>query len=353
MNCRKKKRRVGAVYTMTNAVNNEVIAFRRGRNGILTRINAYETGGSGTGQGIIDPLGSQGSIILSPWGRFLFVVNAGSNSISSFRIGYHGELSLVDVEPSGGVRPNSLTAFGNLLYVTNQGDASNPSNVTGFRVEFGGSLTLIAGSTQALSTPNANPSCIVFSPHGHKLVVSELNNDRLSVYLVNNDGTLIGPTVNNSSGAGPFGSVFLSKGVLLNTEAGTNALSSYDVSANGVLTPISPSVLNFQSATCWVAKSKYEHFAYTSNTGSHTITIYRIGNGGTLTVADIVYSTFRAQGAPIDSGVSWDGRNFYVLNGNQGSISVFRIGKHGRLIRIQVLKNTGLPEIGAQGLAVR
>lgn len=353
MGCEKKRRRLGAVYSMTNtAPINEIIAFRRSRNGILTRINAFETGGSGSGEAIVDPLASQGSIILSRWGRFLFAVNAGSNSISSFRVSRLGELTLVDVVASGGVRPNSLTVFGDLLYVTNFGDNNNASNITGFRVEMDGSLTLIAGSTHALSTTSAQPACVVFSPDGSQVVVSEKNNNRLSVFQVNSDGTLTGPTVNNSSGTSPFGSVFLSFGPLLNVEAGTNALSSYELDANGVLTIISGSILNFQSASCWVSKSRFEHFAYVSNTGSHTIAIYRIGNGGTLSIADITYSTFRAMGAPIDNGVSRDGRNFYALNGNQGSISVFNIGRHGRLTRIQVLKNTGLPEVGAQGLAV-
>jgi len=354
MGCVKRRRHVGAVYSMTNAAaNNEVIAFRRRRNGTLTRINAYPTGGSGTGEAIVDPLGSQGSLILSHHGRFLFVVNAGSDSISSFRVSRRGELTLINTEPSGGVRPNSLAVFGSLLYVTNVGNAANASNITGFRVGFDGSLTLIAGSTHALSTATALPACVVFSPDGSQVVVSERNTNILSVFHVNIDGTLTGPTVNNSSGAGPFGSVFLRRGALLNAEAGANALSSYSLADNGVLSIISGSVQNFQSATCWVSKSRSEHFAFTSNTGSHTITIYRIGLGGTLTARDIVYSTFRAQGAPIDNGVSRDGRDFYALNGNQGSISVFRIGRNGRLIRLQVIKDTGLPEIGAQGLAVR
>lgn len=354
MHCKKKRRRLGAVYTMTNAaVNNTVIAFRRDRNGRLTRIDSFLTGGSGTGEAIVDPLASQGSMILSRQGHFLFVVNAGSNSISSFRVSRRGGLTLVDTEPSGGIRPNSLAVFGRLLYVTNVGNTANASNITGFRVGSDGSLTLIAGSTHALSSATALPACVVFSPDGSQIVVSERNTNRLSVFRVNGDGTLTGPTVNNSSGAGPFGSVFLRRGPLLNVEAGTNALSSYNLAANGVLSIISGSVLNFQAATCWVSKSRWEHFAYTSNTGSHTITIYRIGEGGALAVADIVYSTRDALGAPIDNGVSRDGRNFYALNGNQGSISVFRIGKHGRLTRIQVIKDTGLPEVGAQGLAVR
>jgi len=355
MHCkRRKKRRVGMVYAMTNAVCNEVIAFRRRSNGTLTRIKAYDTGGSGTGEAIIDPLGSQGSLILSRCGTFLFAVNAGSNSISSFRVSKCGKLTLADVEPSGGTRPNSLSFFGNLLYVTNAGDPANniASNITGFCVERDGRLIRITGSTRSLSTSDAQPACIVFSPHGHKLVVSELNNNRLSVFQVECDGTVTGPIINDSNGEGPFGSVFRSTGLLLNAEAGANALSSYKLEADGALDVISGSVENFQAATCWVALSRREHFAFTSNTGSHTITTYLVRKNGTLAVEDIVYSTWRGIGAPIDSGVSRDGNNFYVLNGNTGSISVFRIAKNGHLIRLQVLTKTGLPEVGAQGLAV-
>ncbi|PKM77978.1 MAG: hypothetical protein CVU90_04495 [Firmicutes bacterium HGW-Firmicutes-15] len=353
--CHHKKRLRGFVFAMTNtSETNEVIVFRRGKNGILTRLNAYDTGGSGTGTEIVDPLTSQGSLILSRDGRFLFAVNAGSNSISSFRVNKYGVLTLVDVEPSGGIKPNSLANFHNLLYVTNAGNATNASNVTGFNLNSDGSLTPIIGSTEPLSTANAQPACIVFSPRGHKLVVSELNNNVLSVFLVNGDGTLTGPIVNNSNGGGPFGSVFLSKGFLLVSEVGPNALSSYIANVYGTLNVISGSVLNGQSATCWVASSKNERFAYTSNAGNDTITIYRIKKYGRLAVVASVPSTPEGTAAPIDNGVSRDGRNLYVLNGNEGSISVFRIRKSGLFLKlIQVFEDTGLPEVGAQGLSVR
>ncbi|MEN6462895.1 MAG: beta-propeller fold lactonase family protein [Syntrophomonas sp.] len=347
---------VGMVYAMTNsAVRNKVIAFRRGINGKLIRIKAYATGGRGTGERIVDPLSSQGSLILSRNGRFLFAVNAGSNSISSFRVSSSGRLTLVDVDPSGGVRPNSLSNFGDLLYVSNVGNTTNniASNVTGFRVRTNGRLARITGSTHALSTSTAQPSCIVFSRRGRLLVVSELNTNRLSVFRVNTNGTLSGPTINNSNGAGPFGSVFLTTGPLLVSEVGANALSSYTAFLNGNLRVISGSVPNGQQGTCWVSVSRHEHFAYTSNAGSGTITRFRIRSNGTLVFIKNVNSTLSGTGAPIDSGVSRDGRNLYVLNGNQGSISVFRIFSDGRLQRLQVLQNTGLPELGAQGLAVR
>jgi len=351
MNCKHKKRSRGVVYSMTNAAGtNQVVALRRSINGRLSFLNSYPTGGSGTGQATVDPLASQGSVILSRRGRYLFNVNAGSNTISSFRVSHHGKLTLLDVESSGGVRPNSLAQFRQLLFATNVGDATHTSNVTGFRIENDGSLTFIGSNP--LSTTSAQPSCVVFSPNGRLLVVSELSTNKLSVYQVNSDGTLSGPTVNNSNGNGPFGSVFLSRGFLLVSESGPNALSSYTADLSGTLTVVSGSVLNGQQATCWVAVSKSERFAYTANAGNGTITTYRIRRNGRLFVLDTVFSTLLGTGAPIDSGVSRDGRNFYTLNGNQGSVSVFRIRKDGRLVRLQVFENTGLPELGAQGLAV-
>ena len=81
----------GMVYIMTNAVyNNKVAAFRRESNGTLTFMNLYSTGGGGTDGGV-DPLSSQGSLIMACRGSYLFAVNAGTNTISSFRAAPSGE----------------------------------------------------------------------------------------------------------------------------------------------------------------------------------------------------------------------------------------------------------------------
>ena len=53
------KMRAGMVYAMTNAAaGNEVIAFRRANDGTLTRMNAYPTGGKGTGTMKVCPRGA-------------------------------------------------------------------------------------------------------------------------------------------------------------------------------------------------------------------------------------------------------------------------------------------------------
>ncbi len=362
-----KQRPMGMVYIMTNnAQENEIAAFRRFKDGTLALRDFFPTGGSGTGtrevspatpDDGIDPLASQGSLILSRCGRFLFAVNAGSNTITSFRVMLDGGLVRASVVNSGGQQPNSLTQHGNILYVSNVGSSANnfASNITGFCVDRCGVLSMIPNSTRTLSTANAQPAQVLFSLNGKQLIVTELTTNRITVFRVEKNGIATLQVANTSNGAGPFGAVFTKKGFLLVAEAGANALSSYRLNANGTLTVISGSVPTGQLATCWVSVSRCGRFAYTSNTGSGSISIFRIHENGMLTFLENVRSTFvgTPQGAPIDNGVSPCGRFFYALNGNQGSVSAFEIGDLRRLVLIQVANGEGIPAFGTQGLAVR
>ncbi|ABY44006.1 MULTISPECIES: lactonase family protein [Bacillus] len=358
--------RASMVYMMTNnEVMNHIVAFHMDTNGMLTFVGSYRTYGRGTGikevstetaNDGIDPLASQGSLTLSRDGRFLFAVNAGSHSISSFIIADNGVPIFVDVKPSGGAQPNSIGVYDNLLYVSNVGNAANnfASNITGFHIDDKGNLTPIPGSTHALSTFNAQPAQVFFTLDGSKIVVSELTSNHLSVFHVNKDGTVTGPIVNDSYGKGPLGAYFLASGILLVTEAVSNALSSYSLSNDGTLHVISGSVQNGYKTACWVITTKDERFAYTTNTLSGTISTYQIAPNGVLSVVRHITSTppGTAPGLPMDVGVSKDGRHFYTLNGNQGTVSVFNIQSDGSLVRLQVVASSNFPYFGSQGLAV-
>jgi 6-phosphogluconolactonase (cycloisomerase 2 family) len=70
-------------------------------------------------------------VILSDDHQWLFAVNAGSDSIASFRIRPGQGLELVSTVPSGGSMPISLAFYNGLLYALNAGI---PNNVTGFTV---------------------------------------------------------------------------------------------------------------------------------------------------------------------------------------------------------------------------
>jgi hypothetical protein len=110
----------GQVFTMTNAESgNEILIFNHQPRQGLVGAGSVATGGDGTGAG----LGNQGGVILSKHHRWLYAVNAGSDSVSVFRVRRDG-LRLIDTIASDGSQPVSLTRHGNLLYVLNAGSDS-------------------------------------------------------------------------------------------------------------------------------------------------------------------------------------------------------------------------------------
>ena len=354
------------VYTMTNAsAGNQVIAFRRGDDGQLVRLDAYATGGNGIGsteispatpQDGVDVLASQGSVQISPDKRTLVAVNAGSATVSSFSIDVDGRLTRVSVVPSGGLQPNALAVSNSLVYVSNVGAARNAyaSNISGFRLGADGLLTAIPNGTRQLSAVNAQPARLTFNASSGLLAVSELTTNRITLFPVVSDGTLGAPVINNSVGMGPFGSTFLSTGPLLMSEVMTGAISSYRVATSGALSPISRSVLNGQMAVCWTFVTPDEKLLFTANSGSGNLSSYRIAADGSLTLLAAVASPLEGPtSGVVDGAVSEDGRFAYALDSGIGAITVLRIETNGSLTKLQTVTGQGLPALGAEGLVAR
>jgi 6-phosphogluconolactonase len=341
----------GAVFTIGNdSVSNEVLAFQRGKDGRLQFAGSFATGGRGSGGG----LGSQGALVLSEDGGLLFAVDAGSNEISSFAV--HGtSLRLAGHVSSGGIRPISLSVHDDLLYVLNAG---GEGNITGFTVGEDGALRPLPGSTRPLSGNATGPAQIEFTPDGEHLVVAEKTTDRLDVYEVGRDGRAEGPVVHVSSGQTPFGFAFGRHGLLVVSEAfggaaGAGAVSSYaPLGDDGAIRPISASVPDHQSAPCWVVITKKDHFAFTSNTGSGSISAYEIDREGRLVLLDRdgVAATTGAGSAPTDLALSQQSRFLYALDSGTAAISIFRVRPGGELEPVPGA--SGLPPAAA-GLAAR
>lgn len=261
----------GAVYTESNqASGNAILIWSRGSDGSLTPAPSEATGGLGTSAG----LGSQGAVTLSADGEWLFAVNAGSNSISTFRAA-GTNVSRTDVEPSNGVRPTSVTTHGNLVYVL---DAGGTGNIAGFR-RHGGDLEPIAGSVQPLTSATANAGQISFSPDGTFLVVAERASNRVVVYPVDN-GVAGAPSFLAAPGVTPFGFAFTRNRTLVVSEAATGSSSSYSLTPNGGLQLVDGAVADFQAAPCWFVATADGRFAYTTNAGSGTISAYAVGADG-------------------------------------------------------------------------
>lgn len=347
----------GAVYVLTNQVSNAVAAFERAPDGTLSPAGVFSTGGSGNpvpqpGDPPTDPLASQGALILSDNNQLLFAVNAGSNEISVLSIGKDG-LTLVDKVSSGGVRPISLTVHENLLYVLNEGGTPN---ITGFTVSDTGELTSLAGSTRPLTGGStADPAEVSFSSDGALLAVTEKAANLIDVYVVGSDGVAGPATPNPSNGQTPFGFAFDQRNHVVVSEAfgGTPnaaAVSSYSAALSGMLSVVSGSVPDMQTAACWIVITNSGRYVYTTNTGSGSVSNYALDSGGTLTLLNSVAANIGAMSAPIDMALSNSGRFLYVHAAGLQTVQAFRVETDGSLTAIGSVG--GLP-FAAQGIAAR
>jgi 6-phosphogluconolactonase len=285
-------------------------------------------------------------VIVSDDQRWLFAVNAGSNSISSFRIRPGQRLELVDTVPSGGSMPTSVTFRKELLYVLNAGV---PNNLTGFTVAADGTLTPLPDSTRPLSAEATSPAQVGFDDDGTTVIVTERATDLVDTYTVGRDGRLTGPFVHPSAGPTPFGFAVDKRNTLFVSEAGTGGgASSYRIGADGSLTPVSSMVMTGQRAACWAVVTGNGRYGYVTNAGTGNISGFRIGQDGSAALLNADGVTAVTGGNPTDVGVSNDSRFLYALVNATNSIAVLAIEADGSLTPRASL--TGNPA-GLAGLA--
>jgi len=339
----------GAVYVMSNDPNgNQVVVFERNLRGRLTLSDSFATTGLGSGGGI-DPLGSQGALILSANQRWLIAVNAGSDTISVFRVGRH-DLDLVGSFDSGGDFPVSLALHRNLLYVLNAGQEGGGPSITGFTLNRHGELTPLPGSSRSLGSGGFHQ--VGFNPRGDTLVITQGDPDGVNaiiVFAVDEDGLPDAtPTISPSAGIVPFGFIFDWRGHLIVTEAGSGAVSSYDILPNNTLEVIDASVPNGNAATCWIAGTWFGS-VFTANTGSDNISSYKVNAyDGQVRLKE---ADAAAGSKPIDMATTPSGLYLYVLNAADGSVGAFRVSPYGFLKNLGSV--AGLPLPYTQGIAVR
>ena len=123
------------------------------------------------------------------------------------------------------------------------------------------------------------------------LFVTETGTSLIDAYAINANGTPSPPLIQHSVGSSPFALAFTPQNNLLVTEvrelSGTalqGAVTSYQLSSNGTLTPISGSVPDSQTAPCWIVVTPDGKFAYVVNTASGVISGYQVGSNGVLSL---------------------------------------------------------------------
>lgn len=339
----------GTIYTMSNATAaNAILVFDRLADGRLVPAASIATGGKGTGTS----LGNQGGLVLTRNERWLLAVNPGNNTLSVFEVRPRG-LRLMDVEPTGGVQPISVTEHRGLVYVVHAGSDS----ITGFTLGHNGRLHRLANSTRALSGTDVGPAEIAFTPDGDFLFVTEKNTNTIASFEVGRGGLPGDLHTQAASGVTPFGFAFGKRDQVFVTEAfggaeNGSAVTSYEIARDGTLTAISPSVATGQTAACWAALTPDGRFAYVTNTGSGSISGYAIDFDGQIELLDDDGRTGNTGdgSVPIDVVITDSGRYLYSLDSGTHTIGSFRIQADGSLTRLPF--TGGLP-VGANGLASR
>src|SRR5262245_22885331 len=170
----------GHLYMQNNEIENASIHNQRSAAGALNEVERISTGGAGSGE--FKPISGQesapnafegaGSVIVTRDRRFLFTTNGGDNSVSSFRVGEDGRLTLLDVKQTENpVEEKSGTAK-SLAYVPASGTlfvlhSFGPDHLRCMSVDAQGKLTPRPEryTANTHTKPDRVPTMVVVSPN--------------------------------------------------------------------------------------------------------------------------------------------------------------------------------------------
>jgi hypothetical protein len=189
----------------------------------------------------------------------------------------------------------------------------------------------------------------------------------ITTFDVNFDGLLGARRLNDPSGTGPYGFNFLKNGTLIMTEQngalgnpGGSGVVSYQISSDNSLRPISGTVNNGLTDTCWIVVTKDQKLAFTASAfGGGAISSYRVRDDGVLELLHPRASSPDGQSASTslvkdglsDVVLSRDGNFLYQLNSIDGTLAVFRVNANGLLSHLETHQVFNLQPFGMGGEA--
>lgn len=405
----------GHLYMQTNEVNNILIHYHRSANGTLTEVERVATGGAGSGT--FKPISGQdsapnsfegaGSIILSPDRKFLFATNGGDNSVSSFAVGEHGRLKLIDTKPTGNVVEGKSGTAKSLAYSPSKGmlyvvHSFGPDHVKLMSVSSDGKLTprmekytcntpekphrvpthavlspdekfLLVGTTFDVpiaisgTYPDGSPIVWITGKDGkYKSVASNAPDpDGIVIHRVNPDGTLGEGSFQDGGGGSPFYIAFLHNrpDTFIIGYAVGDGVSMCRIDEHGRIGVGKIVPLNTRrgpiAELCWLSISPDDRIIYATVFGYSNVTTFHI-DGLDIRVAKdpacpIVEGdgTFRGlcgdvSSGPSDNWVSPDGAFFYQIYGNASKLVGYATKPDGSL---EEVTSVAIPYNSPEGLA--
>jgi 6-phosphogluconolactonase (cycloisomerase 2 family) len=401
----------GHLYIQTNEIKNVIIHYQRAANGMLTEVERVSTQGAGSGE--FKPISGQesapnafegaSSILITADRRFLFTTNGGDNSVSSFKIGDDGRLTLVDVKSTGNpvegrsgtaksvaYSPGTRTLFvlhsfgpdhlrlmsvadGKLTlrperYTINTHD--KPNRVSTMVVVTPDEKFVFVGTTfdePASTNPDGSPVLWVRRPGGslRSVASNAPDPDGIVVFPQFDDGSLGTGRFQDGGGASPFYIAFLHgrpDTFVVGTAVGDGCvLGTIDAGGKlkvGPLVKIDTSA-GLPSELCWLAVAPDDKTVYATNFGYSNISSYRINGHGLEISKDPACprvpgnGTFRALNGTVSSGPSdiWitpDGAHLYQIYGNAAKLVGYATQADGSLAEVTSVR---IPYNSSQGLA--
>ena len=286
------------VYTETNNPadgQNAVLGFHRAADGSLTQFGKFATGGTGqlNQPKAVGPDDGDQQVRVTADGKFLFAVNQGSDTVSSFRVRNNGKLDLVGTFATGGDQPDSVGIAGDRVYIANRGDASTAQagtttpSVTGFDINPDGSLTPIAKSTVEFPVGTFATQALP-SRDGRFLFVEvsaldgTAGGNTVNTFRINGDGSLTaapgGPASSGITGPVLLGAAEHPRlNIVYTGLAATGQVGVFTYDATG-RTNFVGTATDQGAAPCWCQVSKDGKLLYVSNTATDSIGVYSLAD---------------------------------------------------------------------------
>lgn len=309
----------GSVYFLSNPDGiNSVEAFsRNATTGFITYLGSFASGGNGT----TAIQGSQAHAVVAN-GSFLYAVNSGSGSFSTFRLATDGRPSLLATTSSGGTRPVSIAVHGNLLFVLNQGIPTGDggplaAGLAGFVIDADGVPVAIDDPKATYNfSPDDMPSDVFFTGNGQRLAVLRSGANAVSSFDVAADGFLTNPQWIDV-GSQPVGGASAAAlpwtgfAAVVKDPGAASVVSFLTQTALSIVSQVPADV---DRDPCWAATSADGRRLWTSNFLPKSLTLYSIGSDSTL-AREGLYEPATGDTGPgsLDVEGSADGRFLYRL----------------------------------------
>ena len=298
------------------------------------------------------PLG----IALDPTGSYAYVPDNGSANVDTYNIAANGALSYNSSASAGaGSNPLSVAVDTTGGYVYAGSDVTAGTGTVGGYTSALGVLTPVA----APYTDGDDPKGLVVDPANSLLFAANIYDSTVACYPIGAGGTLGAITTDtfqtgNPATNGPYAlAIFPGGGYLYVTDSIADTVTAYSYSGCGTLTQIGVPIA-VGTAPESVAVDSSGKYLYVANSGDATVSGFTINaSTGALTSTGAATATGATASAdPTAVAIEPSSQYVYVANGDSGSITVFKIGAGGVLTIVgapsSIVTSTG----GPSGIAI-